>query len=80
MMKKIALILLLLTACTDNKTAARILVNDGFSNIKLTGYNWFACGQGDYYSTGFVGVKNGRVIKGTVCSGLIFKNATIRYE
>jgi len=68
-----------LSACTDKKEAIRVLENDGFTNVKVTGYNFFACSKDDFYHTGFVGTKNNRRIKGTVCSGLIFKGSTIRY-
>lgn len=80
MMKKILFLLILLTACTDNSTAYRVLKNDGYTNIKFTGYSWFACSQDDFYHTGFIATKNNHQIEGTVCSGLIFKNATIRFE
>ena len=80
-MKKLLIIcLLLLSACTDEPTATRILAQEGYKQIRFTGYNWFACGREDFYATGFIASKNGNTIKGTVCSGLLFKNATIRYE
>lgn len=80
MRKYILILCLLITACTDELTATRILVNEGYTNIKFTGYNWLACGQDDFYSTGFIATKNNHQIVGTVCSGLLYKNATIRYE
>lgn len=80
MSKYILILCLFISACTDEPTAARILVNDGYTNIKFTGYNFLACGQGDFYSTGFIATKNNHQIKGTVCSGLLYKNATIRFE
>ncbi len=81
-MKKILFLiaLLALTACTDNATATRILHREGYTNIQMTGYNFFACGQGDFYSTGFTAMKNGYRVDGVVCSGLFFKNATIRFD
>jgi hypothetical protein len=80
MMKKFLFLLILLTACTDNSTAYRVLKNDGYTNIMFTGYSWFACSRDDFYHTGFIAVKNQNKVSGTVCSGLIFKNATIRFE
>lgn len=65
--------------CTNPKHAQTVLENDGFTDIDFTGYNWFACSN-DHYHTGFIATKNGKRIKGTVCEGLLFKNATIRYE
>lgn len=81
-MKKILVLiaLLTLTACTDEATATRILQHEGYTNIQMTGYNFFACGKEDFYRTGFTAMKNGYRIDGAVCSGLFFKNATIRYE
>ena len=80
MKKLLILCLLFLSACTDQPTATRILAQEGYDHIHFTGYNWFACGREDFYSTGFIASKNGKTIKGTVCSGLLFRNATIRYE
>ncbi len=81
-MKKLLLILplILLVGCTQPADATRILENDGFTNIQITGYNWFACSKDDTYHTGFVAVKNGRTVTGTVCAGLLFKNSTIRFN
>lgn len=80
MRKYILILCLLVSACTDEPTATRILANDGYTNIKFTGYNWLACGQDDFYSTGFIATKNNHQIIGTVCSGLLLKSATIRFE
>lgn len=80
-MKKLFILLVfLLAGCTDEPTALRVLQNDGFTQIKMTGYNFFACSEDDFFHTGFEAVKNNRRIAGTVCSGLLFKNATIRFE
>lgn len=80
MKKFLILLVFLLNACTDEATSARILTQEGYEQITFTGYNWLSCGQGDFYATGFIANKNGKTIKGTVCSGLLFKNSTIRYE
>lgn len=81
MIKKTFLfIVLFLTACTDEPTAYRVLQNDGFTEIQMTGYNIFACSEDDFFHTGFIATKNNHRIAGTVCSGLLFKNATIRFE
>lgn len=38
------------------------------------------CGDDDTFSTGFKAKNvNGKVVQGVVCSGLIFKNSTIRW-
>jgi hypothetical protein len=59
----------------------RILEENGYTNIQITGYNWAACGQDDTYHTGFVATApSGRQVTGTVCAGVFFKNSTIRFE
>ena len=79
-MKKIFYIIiisLLLTSCTDNKNAMKALKQDGYTNIKLTGYSMWSCSESDNFSTGFTATKNGYKIKGVVCSGWT-KGSTIR--
>ncbi|WOL25404.1 hypothetical protein iPHageKPN11i_00060 [Klebsiella phage iPHaGe-KPN-11i] len=77
----VAVVVLLQSSCTDEKEAQRILEAQGYTNIQFTGHKWFACSKQDTFSTGFeaTGV-NGKQIKGSVCSGLFFKNSTIRFE
>ena len=71
----------LAAACTDPQSATRILVANGYTNVETTGYNWFSCGSGDAYHTGFTAYSpNGTQVSGTVCAGLLFKNSTIRFE
>jgi hypothetical protein len=83
MIKKIliASLLMFLSGCTDTSTAVNALQDAGFDDIEITGYNWFACAKDDFIHTGFI-AKNlqGRIVKGTVCSGLFFNNATIRFN
>lgn len=79
---KIALLFVLcLAGCTDSGIATRALEGAGYSNISMTGYDWFACGRDDFYHTGFAAKgPTGKEVRGVVCSGLIFKAATIRSE
>jgi hypothetical protein len=72
---------LTLAACTSSSDAVNALQDAGFTDIQLTGYSWFACSKDDFYHTGFI-AKNpqGKTIKGTVCSGFLFKNSTIRFS
>lgn len=72
--------LMFLVGCTDSNNAERILSNDGYTDIKITGYSMFACSEDDFQKTGFTAKKNGNVVKGAVCSGVFFKNSTIRYK
>jgi len=59
-------------------SANQILAADGMTNIKLTGWQWFACGADDSVNTGFEGLKNGHYVKGVVC-GAWNKGYTVRY-
>jgi hypothetical protein len=71
----------LLAGCTNQKDAVNALQDVGFTNIQVTGYHWFACSKDDFYHTGFVAQNpQGREVNGTVCSGLLFKNATVRFS
>lgn len=66
--------------CTDSDHAQKVLKQQGFTNIKITGYDFFACGRDDIYHTGFVAItRDNTVVKGTVCKG-IFKSSTIRFD
>lgn len=52
----------------------------GFTNIQYTGYKWFGCSEDDFFHTGFVAVNpQGMQVTGTVCSGVLFKNSTVRF-
>lgn len=74
------IVLLFLTGCTSKADAERALKAQGFNDIKITGYNLFACSEDDFYHTGFTARnQNGKYVSGTVCSGLLFKDATIRF-
>ncbi|UNA02379.1 hypothetical protein [Serratia phage SP1] len=77
----IALGMLALVGCTDVSEAERILKNEGYTDVQMTGYDFFACSKDDTFHTGFVGTNvAGNRVEGTVCSGLFFKNSTIRYK
>ncbi len=52
----------------------------GFTNIRTTGYKWFACSEDDWYHTGFIATNpQGMEVGGVVCSGFFFKNSTVRF-
>lgn len=73
------IVFLLASACTDDTDTIRTLNSSGYTDIHTTGYRFFACGQGDDFSTGFR-AKNqtGQIVTGTVCCGLL-KNCTVRF-
>lgn len=66
-------------ACTDDSRSAEALRKAGFTDIRLTGYSYFACGEDDAFRTDFV-AKNpqGVDVSGTVCCGWL-KSCTIRF-
>lgn len=70
-----------LASCTDAENATRVLELNGFTEVRTTGYAWLSCSEKDSVKTGFVArAPNGQITKGAVCSGLLFKNSTIRFE
>lgn len=81
-MKRICLIglMFLLASCSNSNDAHKALTSMGFSDIRITGYKFWACSEDDFYHTGFV-AKNaqGLEVSGTVCSGMFFKNSTVRF-
>ena len=82
-MKKLVFVAMLaavMAGCSSSEDAHRALENAGFSNIQITGYNWLSCGKDDFYHTGFIATNPaGKTVEGTVCSGLLIKDATIRF-
>lgn len=80
-MKRLLLItMFLLGGCTSQTDATRALQAEGYTDIRITGYDWFACSKDDTFHTGFSAKnRDGREVRGVVCSGLLFKSATIRY-
>lgn len=80
MYKFLSLICLaLLVGCTNEADSQRALENLGFTDIRFTGYDAFACSEDDTYHTGFT-AKNikGGTVSGTVCCG-IMKSCTVRF-
>jgi hypothetical protein len=70
-----------ISSCDDKETANRVLENNGYTNIELTGYKAFCCSEDDTFSTGFTATApNGKTVSGCVCSTVYTKGATIRFE
>ena len=69
--------------CTNDNDFAKgkkQLEQQGYTDVKNTGYSAFCCDEKDTYSSGFTCKdKSGNVVKGCICSG-IMKGITIRYE
>lgn len=84
-MKKAVLFLFvaLMISCTDPQGATRLLEDSGYTNIELTGYDFWAAKKGDLTSTGFKATStNGRIVSGAVTAtglpGWPFTTYTIR--
>lgn len=76
----IALAVILFSACTDKEGAEMFLKKQGYTDITLTGYDFFVCSKDDSLSTGFIAQKNGKTVEGTVCTGMLLKNHTIKFK
>lgn len=66
--------------CTNETDSGRALESYGFSDVRYTGYVWFACGKDDFSHTGFTANNAaGHPVSGVVCCGLLFKACTVRF-
>lgn len=73
------LIILSLVGCTSKDDANKALQSEGFTNIEITGYNFFTCTGDEMFHTGFKATNaEGNMVTGTVCSSW-FIGSTIRY-
>ena len=83
-MKKFLLIIvaaIALTGCYDSDGSKKILDDQGYTDVKTNGHAWFACSDDDNLATSFEAVSPaGKPVAGAVCSGFLFKNATIRFN
>ena len=81
-MKKVILglaIVVILAGCTKPESATRALEASGYTDIQITGYNFYGCGKENFH-TGFIAKgSNGKPIEGVVCSGWL-KGSTIRVD
>ena len=68
-----------LAGCTAPDRSRDTLVKSGFTDIQVGGYDFWSCGQHDYFSTHFRARNSqGVVVDGTVCCGL-YKSCTVRF-
>lgn len=66
--------------CVNENLTRRVLTEQGYTHIEMTGYRWFMSDEADFYSTGFKAKSsNGSNVSGAVSSGP-FKGATIRLD
>jgi hypothetical protein len=79
-MKKLGLgfLILMTVACTNEEDSLRVLRASGYTDINLTGYAAFGCGEDDVSHTGFEATgPTGVRTSGVVCCGW-WKSCTIR--
>lgn len=70
---------LALAGCSDEVMARRVLEDQGYSDIRTTGFSWWGCGDDDAFKTGFTAKgPTGRPVSGVICSGWWAKGATVR--
>ena len=70
----------LYAAFSDRSETVSFLEYQGYSDINLTGYEYFSCGHGDLFKDGFTALNTqGKPVNGVVCAGL-FKGKTIRFH
>lgn len=76
----LCVLVLLVCSCTDETNSRRALENEGYTDIRFTGYSPFSCSDDDAYKTGFTAFnpKINKVVSGTCCCGIL-KGCTIRY-
>ncbi len=82
-MRRIALLMIVLplvSGCTDAPNAERVLREQGYSAIKVTGYAAWMCSDKDTYATAFEAKSPAGIqVSGAVCSGWL-KGNTIRFK
>jgi hypothetical protein len=78
---------------SDPEGAYKYLESKGYTNIVITGFEFGACGHGDYFSTGYTAMKptllegvNGTPVvvmssdTGVVCGDLVTKSMYVRSQ
>lgn len=71
------------TSCSsdeDFKKGSKQLIQQGYTDIRNTGYKAFCCGKDDTFKTGFSAKNNkGETVEGCFCSAAL-KGITVRFE
>jgi hypothetical protein len=76
-----ATITALCVACTQPDHAKKILEDQGYTDVRMDGYDWLNCSKDDVYHDKFTAKSPaGKKVSGVVCAGLLFKGATIRLD
>lgn len=67
--------------CVDPAGTQRVLRQQGYTEVEITGWRPFATSKDDFYATGFrAKAPNGEIATGTVTRGVLFKGATVRFD
>lgn len=70
----------MLTSCADGNKASRILEEQGYNSIRITGYRFWGCSEDDNFVTGFEAkTSTSKTVTGVVCGGFL-KGSTIRLD
>lgn len=65
--------------CVDDGRGLQALEANGFTEVRMKGYAWVGCGNGDSYRTRFAATNSaGKRVYGVVCCGL-YKGCTVRF-
>lgn len=74
----VALLALSLLGCSDPEAAKSALLDEGFTNVEITGWE-FGCSKDDTTCTGFRAIgPTGRHVTGVVGCGIMLKGCTVR--
>lgn len=75
-----ALLALALLGCDARAASEHALRAHGFTDIRLDGYAWTGCADGDTFRTKFTATNShDEVVSGVVCCGVIMKGCTVRF-
>lgn len=70
-----------LTSCSDEEGATKILTKQGYTNIRTDGHAYMACPKDYNVTTRFYATApNGQNTKGAVCRGFLFRNSIVSIE
>ena len=69
-----------MAACTAPERTERVLEQQGYTGVEVTGYAFFDCSEDDTFATAFKATSpSGHPVEGAVCSGLL-KGNTVRLD
>ena len=73
--------LIFLSSCTQPEKAKRVLETQGYTNIRMQGYDFFNCSKNDIYHDKFsANTPNGSRVTGSVCGGYFLKGSMVRID